>query len=311
VKYVWPHRMGARPSRERIRAVLGFSLKSQIGWVADLVNLQTDKIVIGLLVSAKAAGTYQLGSSVAGGIRTLGAISVSAMIPSATAAISTEGRQAVRRLALHYLPRALGVALPVFAASALVAPFLFVAWIGGHTRGAIVVVIALNAAYAVNILTAVPSTISIADGRPGFVSRNSLGMAALNVVLTLALAPILGLDGVVLGTVVAVVLFSVIFVVSFARLYGLSGHDMWAAIAPSALLSLLLCAPLVPVVLVTRHLAVNRASAAGILIAVDCVYAAVYWPAASRLGILPERLTLKRMRPKLAATAGATSGGGR
>lgn len=301
VRYVWRTRIAVLPSRERIRSVLGFSLQSQLGWIADLINLQTDKIVIGLLVSAQAAGTYQIGSSVAGAVRTLGAVTASAMIPTATAAIARDGRHAVSRIVLHYLPRTLGIALPIFMLSGLAAPFLFVAWIGERTGGVIAVMIALNIAYALNILTAVPSTVAIADGRPGFVSRNSLWMAALNVALTLALAPAFGLGGVVAGTIVAVGGVSIVFVVAFARSYEISASDLRDAIVPSALLSVVVAVPFAPLVLATRHLGETRLSATALLLALALCYGAVYWPLASRIGVLPHRLTFRRALSRSAA----------
>jgi O-antigen/teichoic acid export membrane protein len=301
VFYVWHHGLLAVPRRDRVREILGFSLQSQLSWISDLINLQSDKIVIGLLVSPRAAGTYQLGSAVAGAIRAVGVISISAMIPTATAMIASEGRDAVRRLARHYLPRVLGVSLPIFAVTAMCAPFLFMVWIGRIDHGVVAVVIALNVAYAVNIATGVPSTLSIADGRPGFVSRNSLWMAGLNLVLTLALAPVFGLGGVVAGTVIAVTALSAVFVVSFARSYGLGAREVLDAVIPPALLAAALTAPFVPLVVATTHLATSRVTGLLLLAAIGGAYAVVYWPLASWLGLLPHRLTLRRRVTRQAA----------
>jgi O-antigen/teichoic acid export membrane protein len=302
VRWVWRTHLVALPSRARVREVLGFSLSSQLGWIADLINQQSDKIVIGLLVGARAAGTYQLGASVAIAIREVGVIAISAMIPTATASITSVGREVIRRLAQHYMPLVLGVSLPIFALTAVVAPFLFTVWIDAPAKGVVAVLIALNAAYAVNIMTGVPSTLSLADGRPGFVSRNSLVMAALNLALTLALAPFFGLAGVVAGTVIATGLISAVFVVSFARSYGLSAADLLEAILPSTLLASAVAVPFVPLVVATHHLGSGRLAAAGLLAAFSLCYAAVYWPLASWIGVLPEQLMLKRMLPRSAAT---------
>jgi O-antigen/teichoic acid export membrane protein len=302
VRWVWRTHLLALPSRARVREVLGFSLQSQLGWIADLINQQSDKIVIGLLVGARAAGTYQLGASVAIAVREVGVIAISAMIPTATASITSVGREVIRRLTQHYMPLVLGVSLPIFALTALVAPFLFTVWIDAPAQGVVAVMIALNAAYAVNIMTGVPSTLSLADGRPGFVSRNSLVMAALNLALTVALAPFFGLAGVVAGTVIAVGLISAVFVVSFARSYGLSAADLLEGILPSTLLASAVAVPFVPLVVATHHLGSGRLAAAGLLAAFSFCYAAVYWPLASWIGVLPEQLMVKRMLPRSAAT---------
>jgi len=298
VRFVWNKRMVAWPGRAVRREILGYSVASQLGWIADLVNLQTDKIIVGLIVGPRAAGIYQIGASVAIAIREIGVITVSAMIPTATAEIATNGKAAVRRLFTHYLPRTLGIAFPMFALGALTAPFLIRAWIGDGTGQAVGVLIALCAAYAVNIVTGVPSTVALADGRPGFVSRNSLWMAVLNVVLTLALAPAFGLGGVVAGTVVAVSALSAVLVIKFARSYEIGAGDVWRSILPSAAATVAVGLPFVPGVFATASLATSRLSATALLAAFGLGYLVVYWPIASRAGVLPERIALRRRRPQ-------------
>jgi O-antigen/teichoic acid export membrane protein len=301
LRFVWRSGLIALPSRERAKEVLAYSAKSQLGWIASLINLQSDTLVIGLLVGVRAAGTYQLGSSVAGAIRAVGVISISAMIPTATRAIAHEGRAAVRRLTLRYMPIVLGTTFPIFVITGLTAPFVFIVWIGHISHGVVPIVIALNAAFALNIATGVPSTISLADNRPGFVSRNAVQMAVLNLALTVALAPVLGLAGVVAGTVVAVALLSVMFIVSFARSYDIRAGELRDAVLPPALLSTALAVPFVPLVLATRHLGDTRFSALVVLAAFVAGYGAIYWPLASWLRLLPERLLLRRPISRSAA----------
>ena len=45
MRYVWRGPYTALPERKFVKEVLSFSLKSQVGWLAELVNFQTDKIV--------------------------------------------------------------------------------------------------------------------------------------------------------------------------------------------------------------------------------------------------------------------------
>lgn len=294
VRYVWRTRMMAMPSRARVREILGFSVQSQLVWVADLINLQSDKIVLGLLVGPRAAGVYQLASSVALAVRTVGIISISAITPTATAMIAEQGREVMHSLALHYMPRVLAVSLPAFALSALGAPLLFTVWIHHVAPGAVTILIALNLGYAVNIATGVPSTLLIAEGRPGFVSRNSLQMAVLNVVLTVALAPFLGIAGVVAGTVIAVASLSVVLILSFARACGIEARELRAALLPPTALAGTLLLPFIPAAVLAHRLTDSRLGAAALLAALCAAYGAVYWPLASRMGVLPHRLTLKR-----------------
>jgi O-antigen/teichoic acid export membrane protein len=294
VRYVWKTAILAIPRMSLVREILDYSLKSQIGWIADLVNLQTDKIIVGLVISPQAAGIYQLGSSVAGAVREIGVITISAMIPTATAEIAKGGSQAVKRLVARYLPLTLGISFPLFALGAVTAPFLLFAWIDEPTGDAVGVMIALCGAYAVNIVTGVPSTIALADGRPGFVSHNSMWMAIVNVVLTLALAPLFGVAGVVTGTVVAVSGLSAVLVWRFALKYRITRTEVWHAVFPAAAAAVLVGLPFAPAVIATDGLATSRLTAAALLIGFGLAYVLVYWPVASRIGVLPERVTLRR-----------------
>jgi len=294
IPLVWRGNFARIPSRRIVRQVLAYSLRSQISWLADVVNLQTDKLVIGLLVSPAAAGIYQLASSIASAVRNLGVISIGMMIPTTAAAIATEGRAAVRRMAVRYMPLVLGVSLPIFVLTALGAPFVFTLWIGpiGH-HGVVPVLIALDVVYAINLATGVPSTVALADGRTDLTSRNAIYMAGSNALLTLALAPVFGLAGVVAGTVVALGSFSIVFIVRFARTYELTLADMRRAIEPAALLAVIAGVPFVAPVLAAAHLGDTRVRAGVLLVTLVACYVAVYWPLASWLGILPQRLALR------------------
>jgi len=188
----------------------------------------------------------------------------------------------------------LGVSLPIFVLTALGAPFVFTLWIGpiGH-HGVVPVLIALDVVYAINLATGVPSTVALADGRTDLTSRNAIYMAGSNALLTLALAPVFGLAGVVAGTVVALGSFSIVFIVRFARTYELTLADMRRAIEPAALLAVIAGVPFVAPVLAAAHLGDTRVRAGVLLVTLVACYVAVYWPLASWLGILPQRLALR------------------
>lgn len=289
---VWRRRIAAFPSRAVVRDVLGYSVRVQMSWLADLVNMTADRIIIGVFVDVRAAGAYALGSSVAAGVRSVGVLTVSAMIPTATADIVRRGRDAVHDLFRRYGPLTLGLSLPVFALGALSAPFLIMAWLGERPPDAVTVLVVLLFAYAANVATGVPTSTLLADGRPGFVSVNAIVTAAVNLALSLALAPLLGLWGVLIATVVAIVSLSVVLIVRFMRSYGLTRADARRAFLPPTLLATGVGLPLVPLVLATDHLAQGRLSALPLLVGISLLYGVPYWLLAGRAGLIPERLTL-------------------
>lgn len=288
---VWRQRLAAFPSRAVVRDVLAYSIRVQASWLADLINMTADRILIGVFVDVRAAGAYALGASVAAGIRSVGVLTVSAMIPTATAEIVKGAGEAVRGLFRRYAPLTLGLSLPVFALGMLSAPYLIMAWLGERPQDATTVLVVLLLAYAANVATGVPTTTLLADGKPGFVSANAMATAAVNVVLSLALAPVLGLWGVLIGTGVAIIGLSVVLIVRFMRSYGLTRADARRAFLPPTLLAAGIAAPLVPLVVATAELADGRLSALPLLAGVTLLYGVPYWLLASRARLIPERLT--------------------
>ena len=101
----------------------------------------------------------------------------------------------------------------------------------------------LTLAYMVNITTGVGSTIAIAAGHPGMVSVNSLLIAALNIVLTVILAPAIGVWGVIGGTFLALLIGSLRFTERVLKLFDLPLGDFLAGVMPTAALALALAIP--------------------------------------------------------------------
>ncbi len=95
VLIVWSGSAVALPALGRAREVLAYSMKTQVDWISQLVNLQTDKIIIAFLLGPTAAGVYELAARVVVAVREVGVLTVSAMIPTATAQLVDRGRGAI------------------------------------------------------------------------------------------------------------------------------------------------------------------------------------------------------------------------
>ena len=92
--------------------VLGFSVKNQVGWLADLVNFQTDKVVIALAVDVRAAALRDRLPGRDGGAQAA-ILTVSAMIPTAAARIVERGPRGGRGLYRRYTLRSCAIAFPL------------------------------------------------------------------------------------------------------------------------------------------------------------------------------------------------------
>lgn len=304
MRYVWRSPYVAWPSRVLIKEVLAFSVKNQIGWLAELVNFQTDKIIIALLVDIRAAAVYEIASRVVLAVRGVAVLTVSAMIPTAAARIVEEGREVVGQMYRRYTLRSCAIAFPLYTLVSVTSPFLLIAWLKTAPGDAELLVPFLTLAYFVNITTGVGSTIAIGAGHPGMPSANALLVAVMNVVFTVALAPLFGLWGVVAGTFIAITAGSLIFNARFLRLFGLPARDLFGAVVPAGVLALGLG---IPPALLALAVGVpsGRPSAILWLLLGTAIYAIPYWLIATRRGYLPEQLEFPPFRRRDSLTSPA------
>lgn len=289
MRYVWSPPYVAMPSTALLKEVVSFSIKNQVAWFADLINLQTDKLIIALMIDVHAAAVYEIGSRVVAAVRSSAILSVSAIIPTATSRIVDEGREAIGGMYRRYTPRTCATAFPLFMVASVSAPFLLVAWLGSVPENAELIVPILSTAYMVNITTGVGTTIAIGAGRPGVAATNAVLIAIMNVLLTVALAPFFGLWGVVTGTALAVVMGSMIFNRQLLKLFHLPQGDFWAGVLPPGVLAVGLAGPpaLLAILVGLPH---GRLAAAGLLAISVTLYVLPYWILATRRGLLPQRL---------------------
>jgi O-antigen/teichoic acid export membrane protein len=295
MRHLWHRPRFAMPGRELIREVLGFSVKNQVGWIADLINFQTDKVVIGFLVDVRAAAIYEIAARIVIAVHSAAVLSVSAMLPTAAARFVSEGKEILADMYRRYTLRSCAVAFPLFVLSAVSAPFLLVAWLGDAPGESALLVPLLTFAYIANMTTGVGTTLAISSGHPGFASANSVQIAILNVVFTVALAPAFGLWGVAGGTFLAVTLGSTVFNLRFLRRFELSLGDFLAGVVPTGALALGLGIP--PAALaIAVGVPSGRASAIPLLIVSVAVYVIPYWLIATRRGLLPRNLEFPPLR---------------
>jgi O-antigen/teichoic acid export membrane protein len=296
MRRVWSGPFAALPSRSLIHEVTRYGVKAQVNWLADLVNLQTDKIVIAVMLGVRTAGAFEVGSRVALAVRSLGLMTLSAMIPTATAHIVDRGREAIPAFYQRYLSYSVGVAFPLFVAASASGPFLLVAWLGDVPDDTVETLVLLTAATYVNVTTGVAMTVAMAEGEAGIVARYSAVLALLNVALTVALAPLFGLWGVLGGTVVGWSIGSLLFVWRFGEVHDIPFTVFLRAVLPAAFLSLALALPFVAWYAAGGTVPDDRLPAAVWGGAIVGVYGLAYVLIASRQGLIPKRLRLPRVK---------------
>jgi O-antigen/teichoic acid export membrane protein len=306
VLVVWSGSAVAFPSMVRTREILGYGLKSQVDWISELINLQTDKIVIALLLGPAAAGAYEIAARVVVAVREVGVLTVSAMIPTATAQLVERGREGIPAFFRRYTLLTVSLAFPLFTLSCIGAPFLLLAWLGDTPKDADVILVVLTLASFVNITSGVGSSIALAAGQAGLIAWTGVFSAVTNIVLTVALAPLFGLWGVLAGTVIAMSSAALLLMYRFHRSFAIPGRDYARAVLPPAALSLGLAVPFAVFDVLVGDAAATRQGALALLTLVSLPYSVAYWLLASRLGYLPDRLTAPWLRrpPELGSPVG-------
>ena len=301
MRHVVQHIRARWPSRALVRDVVGFGLKSQVGWIAELINFQADKVIIALVIDVRAAGAYEIASRAVSAVRSVGMMAFGAMGATAAAEIAREGRETIRVLYRRYTGRALGVALPVLVVCAASAPALLVAWLGEVPANSLALFVVLTVANAVNLSTGVASQLTLGEGKAGVLAWVATGTAIANVALTAVLTPLLGLWGVIGATVVSLIGASWALLWWFHRSHDLPAREFVRAAGAPVAAALAASLPALAWTLAVGVDEGDRVTAALVTAGSFALFGAIYWPLASRIGVLPERLRFPFMPAARAA----------
>ncbi len=165
------------------------------------------------------------------GVLSLGLLTLSALIPTATADLVKRGSEVIVEYYTRYTVRSLAIALPMFGALCVSVPYLLVAWLGEmppeldrDRRPALARVLGQSSR------TGVAMTLVVSDGHPGMVAQTAILVVVLNVASTLVAAPLFGLWGVLLATVAAELIAATVFLIRFHRRYALGAAQFRAAV---------------------------------------------------------------------------------
>lgn len=305
--YVGSAPFARRPSLTRTGGILSFGLRSQMVTVANLIDVQTDKLVIAALLGPRTAGAYELANRAVQGIFALGTLTLSALIPTATADIVQRGRQVIGEYFTRYSVRSLSIALPMFGALCVSVPYVFVFWLGEIPPDTVGIVILLSVTFGVNMTTGVPMTLVVADGHPGVVAQTAFLLVVLNIGATIVAAPLFGLWGVLMATVGAQLVVSAIFLIRFGRRYSFRAAVFSNALSAPIAVTLLAAVPFGVWYLLGGTAPSDRGPALIGTLATGGVYLLLCWLVESRLGLLPETLRVGWLRDRLVGAVRARS----
>jgi O-antigen/teichoic acid export membrane protein len=282
------------PTWSRTKEFLRYAIKNQLCWAMELVNYQSDKIVIAFAVGPAAAGAYDLANRVAFAVRGIGILPSITLLPTLTAELSHRGMDHLRDSYARLTELIVSVAFPFMWLAGALAPLLLGAWLSHVPRDATVVLPAMAFAYLANVSSDVGKVVASAAGDLTIVVRTVIATAIVNLALTVALAPLFGLWGVLAGTVIALTGGALTQVALVQRRFGLDPRSYISAVLPTLRVCALLAIPVI--VISYSHLIHGRFAAGAAVVLLSSLYTSAYLLLAARSGRLPDRV-LARIPP--------------
>lgn len=205
------------------KELMTFSVWVFVVQIASLVIYQTDQIVLGVFVTVGAIGIYQVVSAPHYLIRELIILLNSAIVPFVSEKHSLKDNSTIRELLMRGTRLQVTVVLPVLISLIVMMPEILVIWMGDELYRQYSLVARVFLSYlAVTVIGGMSFMILYGLGEVRIIALISAGSAALNLIISVILAKMLGLMGVVLGTVIASCLFSPLGLLVYARKFKIS-----------------------------------------------------------------------------------------
>jgi O-antigen/teichoic acid export membrane protein len=186
----------APPSIERAKQLLSFGVRTNSGYLLQLLNLRFDVVLIGSIAGATTVGTYAIASRFAELILLVPHSIMYVLQPRYTGMDRAAAAEAARRVVRPALGLTALAAAPIAAGAEFVLPLVYGEAFTSAVRPTQILLIGLIATGAASAMTAY----LYGDGRPGLVSiATGVGFTAM-VLLDVALIPRLGAVGAALAS---------------------------------------------------------------------------------------------------------------
>jgi len=201
-----------------IKEILSYGIKMQISSIANLVNLQTDKTIIGYFLNLTSITAYEIGQKISFFCRMIVGLVLSALVPAVSELEAAGKKQSILKLYERGNKYIASFTFPILIFTIVFANYLINLWMGIGFEKSIYVARLLVCAVLVNMLTGVGVMIVRGIGKPFYETQYAIICLILNVVLGLILIRFYGFLGVVVATPISVIIGSVYFIIKFHRL---------------------------------------------------------------------------------------------
>lgn len=218
---------GLRPGpgaldRAVFRELFGFGWRSQVARLANLINFQTDRVVLAMVSRDVAlVGAYRLGEDLASKLRQGPAMLVTALTPAAADLDARDQTETLRRMCVVSTKYMAVAAVPLSLYSMAAAGPLLRAWMGDlagiGTAAWVLRLLALG--YLANLLAGPAMSVALGMGRAELAMRAGLVSAGVNIALTVALVVPFGVYGVAAATSLGMIVSTLWFAGVVSRIF--------------------------------------------------------------------------------------------
>ena len=192
-----------RFSRARVRELMGFSVFFFISNIAVLVILRIDPVVIKAFLPLSAVAVYAIGAKVAEYTYYLNKQFSNALMPLVSQSRGGRDEATITRVLMDGSRFCMGIALPFVALLFFYAGDIILLWMGEEFAGAIPVLRILLIAILCTAVQLNAANVLAMNGEHRFIAFAMAGSAAINLVLSILLIQLFGLNGVALATLIA------------------------------------------------------------------------------------------------------------
>ncbi len=222
-----------RPAYLRVplfRTLLAFGWRSQVAKLSNLINFQTDRMIVALATGGQLelVGLYRIGEDIAAKVRQIPALLVSALVPAVSHLDSRDDHARLAQLYVRATKYVAAVTIPLTAFAIAVTDLVLSLYQVKSTLGVagwVAQIILLG--YAMNLLPGPGVSVALGKGNAGLPMRAGLISMFGNVLLTIVLFQAIGFYGIPLATTLALSISTLWF-------FNALKHDV--AVSPGALL---------------------------------------------------------------------------
>lgn len=209
-----------RLERKTFRLLLSFGWRSQVARLANLINFQTDRMVVAVASGGNLdlVGVYRVGEDLAAKVRQAPMLMVSALVPAVSSLDARDDRERLRILYLRSTKYVAAVTAPaalyfLAATEMLLSLYADKSSLGQAAWVARIIILG----YVMNVLPGPGVSIALGKGNAGLPMVAGLISMTGNIGLTIALYWMVGFYGIPLGTALALGLSTVWFFAAMRR----------------------------------------------------------------------------------------------